>query len=70
MDLRGWNPFGVEKMSDADPDASSGDELSDDGNPSAPPRRFTMKALGQLVDPESIAPMARVIERFRDAPGT
>jgi F420-dependent oxidoreductase-like protein len=24
----------------------------------------------RLVDPESIAPMARVIERFRDAPGT
>ena len=40
-------------MSDGDPDATSGEDPTDVDHTSAPLKRFTMKALGQLVDPES-----------------
>lgn len=40
-------------MSDGDPDATNGEDATDVEQPGAPLKRFTMKALGQLVDPES-----------------
>jgi len=45
-------------MSDGDPDATSGEDPTDVDHPSAPHKRFTMKALGQLVDPESTPAVA------------
>jgi predicted regulator of Ras-like GTPase activity (Roadblock/LC7/MglB family) len=53
-------------MSDGDPDATSGEDPTDLDHPSAPPKRFTMKALGQLVDPESSP--AATDEAASDAP--